>query len=132
MLSNIEDFMKNVTIKDKNFSFYEDEKTYFSMSTVGLLAKVEYIEADKNQYETMLFEQKIDKLDYEIITIDRPTPKFLRTKKEEDKKIIENVKTSVRVIYNVSNNVGIKKSFINKDDAFKLAKEINKMVLNNL
>ena len=61
--------------------------------------------------------------------VDRPKPKYEVTKKEEDKYTIINSKVKVYKIWNVSNGLGFKKSFTNKEDAMKLYTEINTPIL---
>ena len=61
--------------------------------------------------------------------VDRPKPKYEATKKEEDKYTIINSKVKVHEIWNVSNGLGFKKSFNNKEDAMKLYTEINTPIL---
>lgn len=133
MLGNIQELMSKITIRDKDFSIYEDNEKgiMFVLNTVQLLARVDYLELDKEQYKVSKFQQKIDDLEYNIVNIKKPIPKSEITGKEEDKLIITEKEVAVRQIWNVSNGLGIFKSFINKEDAFKLAKEINDNIFKN-
>ena len=62
MLNNIEDFMDKVEIINKDFSVYRDvEKgVIFALNTINLLARLDYLELDKNQYESAKFQMKIN------------------------------------------------------------------------
>ena len=101
----------------------------FALNTVNCLARVDYMELSKEEYEKSKFEMKIDDLEYNITEITRPQSKYFLTKKEEDKYTIVDAKVKVRQVWNVSNGIGIHKSFTNKEEAMELAKEINVRIL---
>ena len=124
-------FMENVKPINKDLSLYEDDNkgVMFYLNTVQLLTKVESLELDKKEYTVKKFEGGIEDLEYDIIEVERPVSKYSITKKEEDKYTITNSKVAVRKVYNVSNAIGIYKSFTNKDDAMELAKDINKNII---
>ena len=82
------------------------------------------MELDKASYETAKFESKIDNLEYNIIQVDKPASKYARTKKEEDKYILENQKVACRQVWNIINAVGVHKSFTTKDEAIKVYNEL--------
>lgn len=135
MEKDILNFMSKVEIINKDFSRYVDKEKgiVFSLNTVQLLPRLDYLELDKTQFETHKFEGKIDKnLEYNIIDIDKPTSKYSITKKEEDKFTIINQKVAVRQIWNVVNALGIYKSFNNKDEALKVYEEIYERVSEQL
>ena len=119
-------FNNNIEVINKDISKYEDEKgTMFICNTISLIAKVEALELSKEELKMKIFEGEIDDLDYKIENVKRPVSKYSLTKKEEDKFTIVDSEVAVRKVYNVSNGVKIHKSFTNKEDALKLAKEIN-------
>ena len=119
-------FNDNIEVINKDISKYEDEKgTMFICNTIGLIAKVEALELSKEELKMKIFEGEIDDLDYQIENVKITVSKYSLTKKEEDKFTIVDSEVAVRKVYNVSNGVKIHKSFINKEDALKLAKEIN-------
>ncbi len=134
MKDNIVDFMNKVEIINKDFARYKDEEkgVIFSLNTVQLLPRLDYLELDKTQYETSKFEQKIDNLEYNIIKVDKPSSKYARTKKEEDRFIIENQKVAVRQVWNVVNALGIHKSFTTKEEATKVYNELYDEVMQKL
>ena len=134
MEKDIVSFMKNVEIINKDFSRYIDNEKgiIFSLNTVQLLPRLDYMELDKTKYETSKFEQKIDNLEYNIIKVDKPSSKYARTKKEEDRFIIENQKVSVRQVWNVVNALGIHKSFTTKEEATKVYNELYDEVMQKL
>lgn len=131
MQDSIIEFTNKVEIINKDLAIYKDMEKgiIFPLNTINLLARVEYIEADKNQYETLKFQKKIEDLEYNIINIKRPVPKNEITKKEEDKTTLIDSEIAVRQIWNVSNTIGVFKSFTNKEEAIKLVEETNKKIL---
>lgn len=134
MKDNIIEFMNKVEMLSKEISIYKDEEKgiIFPLNTVNLLARVDYLELDKQEYTVAKFQNKIEDLSYTIEEIERPVPKNEITKKEEDKFTITTKKVSVRKVWNVSNGAGIIKSFTKKEDAIKLVEEINNKVLDKL
>lgn len=119
-------FMDHIEIINKDLSRYKDEEKgiMFSLNTISLMPTLDYLELDKTQFETGKFEGKIDNLKYNIIQVDKPASKYARTKKEEDKFILENQKVSVRQCWNIINAVGVHKSFTTKEEALKVYSEI--------
>lgn len=142
MQENIIDFMKKVNIIDKNLSQYKDEEkgVSFFINTVNLLTKVDYLEVgtEKNaklkvaEYEKLLFEKKIEDLDYKKITKKDIRIKSEITGKKEDMTTLLEDEVPAVAVWNVSNSVGVKKSFIDKDEAIKFSDKINSKVLNYL
>ena len=131
MQDNIIEFNKKVSIINKDYAMYKDEEKgiMFPLNTVNLLARVDYLELSKEEYEKARFEMKIDNLEYNIIETTRPVPKNTITKKDSDKYTIVDSKVSVRQVWNVSNALGIKKSFKNKEEAMQLAESLNEETL---
>lgn len=132
MQTNLTEFMKHIRLGNKDISKYEDEDKgiMYHLNTIQLLTKVERLELSSEEFKKAEFECKIDKnLEYDIIEVERPQPKYNITKKKEDMYTIVNSKVKVRVVWNVSNALGIYKSFTNKDDALEYAKEINANIL---
>ena len=126
MEQDLEKFMEKVEIINKDISRYVDKEkgVMFSFNTINLIPSLDYLELDKAKYDTAKFEKKIDDLEYNIINVDRPMSKYLRTKKEEDKFILENQKVAVRQVWNLINSLGVHKSFTTKDEAIKVYEEI--------
>ena len=131
MQDNIIEFNKKVSIINKDYAMYKDEEkgVMFPLNTVNLLARVDYLELSKEEYEKARFEMKIENLEYNIIETTRPVPKNTITKKDSDKYTIVDSKVSVRQVWNVSNALGIKKSFTNKEEAMQLAESLNEEIL---
>lgn len=131
METKLDNFMNNITLINKDISKYEDKEkgVLYYLNTIQLIVKVEKLELSAEEYKIKKFEKTIDDLDYNIVEIDRPVPKYSITKKEEDKYVITNSKVKVREIWNVSNAIGIKMSFNNKDDALKYSEEINNQII---
>lgn len=130
MSNSIEEFMDKIIVKGKDYTIYNDEEKgiIFPLNTINLLARLDYLELDKQQYEGALFQKKIEELEYNIINIKRPVPKNEITGKEEDKTTLVDREIAVRQIWNVSNGAGVFKSFNNKEEAIKFANEINNKV----
>ena len=123
-------FYDNIEIINKDLSKYEDNKgNMFILNTINLLARVDYMELTKEEYKVAKFQQKIDDLDYSMTNIKRVVSKNEITKKEEDKYTLVDKEVSVRQIWNVSNPYGVFKSYTNKDEAVKYAKEVNEKIL---
>ena len=128
-------FMKNIEIINKDFAIYKDKEKgfYVPVNTISLLANLEYLELEKQQYDVALFQQKIDKkLEYKIINIKKPVPKNEVTGKEEDKNILVEKEVAARQIWNVSNRYGAFKSFNDKNEALEYVDEINKKIWKEL
>lgn len=134
MIENLTEYMGKVKIIDKNISEYEDTEkgVKYILPTPHLLARVDYLELTDTEFNKAKFEQKVDNLEYKTDMVDRPKPKYEVTKKEEDRYTIINSKVKVHKIWNVSNGLGYKQSFDNKDQALELCNSINKEVLEAL
>lgn len=123
-------FYDNIEIINKDLSKYEDNKgNMFILNTINLLARVDYMELTKEEYKVAKFQQKIEDLDYSTTNIKRVVSKNEITKKEEDKYTLVDKEVSVRQIWNVSNPYGVFKSYTDKDEAVKYAKEVNEKIL---
>lgn len=127
MEKELEKFMEHITVIDRDYSLYEDKEkgVIFPCNTVALLVKSDYMELTDKEYEGAKFQLKVDDLDYNKITVKRAVPKSEITGNEEDKNVITEQDTEVRQIWNVSNAIGIHKSFNDKDEAIKVAENIN-------
>jgi hypothetical protein len=130
-IENIEEYMENVTVFDKNLAEYFDKEkgVKYVIPTPHLITRVDYLELTDSEYTKAKFEQKVDNLEYKTKMVDRPKPKYEVTKKEEDRYTIINSKVKVHEIWNVSNGLGIKQSFDNKEDALKLNEKINEPII---
>jgi len=129
MEKELNKFMKKVTIINKDFSKYTDEEgNLFYVNTVKLLTSIEVMKLPKEEYKKALFEQRIDDLDYTDTTIKVTVPKNTITKRDEDKYTLVDKEMNAKVIYNASNQIGLHKSFTNKDEAFEFVNEINNKI----
>ena len=130
MEKDIYKFYDNITIINKDFSTYEDEEgNYFTFNTINGLLRVDKLKLTKEEYQVAKFQQKVDELDYNIINIKKPVPKNEITGKDEDKYTLVEKEVAVREIWNVSNALGITKSFTNKEEAIETAKSYNKTIM---
>lgn len=135
--TDLEEFMKNVTIEDKMLSNYEDVKgNYFEINTGNLIARCDYLEFSKekigengaSEYEQALFSKLIDNIPYKEKKIKRIVPKSEITGKEEDNSTLTEKVITIVEVWNVSNPYGASKSFNNKNDALKFVKGINENI----
>lgn len=135
MQNDLKKFNEKVQmLNDKYSQYYDEEKgVMFYLNTIQLLTRVDYLELSKEEFAKAKFEMKIDKdLEYNIIKIKRPVPKNVITKKEEDKYTIVESEVAVRQVWNVTNSLGFKKSFTNKEEALEFAESINDEVMKKI
>ena len=127
-------FMENVEIVNKDFSKYEDNEKgfYFIIGTAQLLASCEYIELEETPLKQAIFNEEIEKLDYNKIIVSRKKPKSEKTKNEKDIATIIDMDVEVSQIWVVRNQLRLSKSFTTKEEAVNYAKEINNKVLSKL
>lgn len=130
-MEHLTEFMEKITILNKDIATYRDDEKgrMFEMNTISLLPKVERLELSSDEFKKAKFEMKVENLEYDIIEVDRPVPKNTITKKDEDIYTIVNSKVKVRLVWNVSNAIGVYKSFTNKDEAMEYAENIKKDII---
>lgn len=126
----LDEYMKKVSIINKDISKYRDEEKgmCYTIPTGKLFPSLEALELTKQELNKFKFEQKIDNLEYSQVEFERPVPKNEVTKREEDKFTLIDKKIKGYAVWNVSNGLNIKKSFVNKEDALKLYNEIDERV----
>ena len=126
---NLKEFQKRVTIINKEIAEYENKETgsYFMIPTSYLWCRVDYLELTNEELKKAIFNQEVDKTDlkYNYIESTRPAPKSEITKNDNDKYTIVDAKVQVNQIWLVSNGLKYKETFNNKEEALKLANEIN-------
>lgn len=127
---NLEEFMQKVTLKNKEISIYENEEKglMYPLGTASLLCRVDYLELTKEELNKAQFEQQIDKGEYKMYDCTKIVPKYEITKIEADKYTLTDKKVKATHIYNVKNQVGIHKTFEDKEEAFELCKDINEKI----
>ena len=127
---SLKEFMKRVKIINKEIAEYENETTgsYFMIPTSYLWSRVDYLELTNDELKKAIFNQEVDKTDlkYNYIESTRPAPKSEITKNDNDKYTIVDAKVQVNQIWLVSNGLKYKQTFNNKEEALKLANEVNK------
>lgn len=130
-MEHLTEFMEKITILNKDIATYRDDEKgrMFEMNTISLLPKVERLELSSDEFKKAKFEMKVENLEYDIIEVDRPVPKNTITKKDEDIYTIVNSKVKVRLVWNVSNAIGVYKSFTNKDEAMEYADNLKKDII---
>lgn len=126
-------FNEKVEIINKDLAKYEDEKgNMYIIPTGQLVCNCSYMELDKNEYKLAVFNQQVEDQEYSEIKIKRPSSKYERTKKEEDRWIIEDKELLIKQVWLVSNGLKISKSFAIKEDAIKYTEENNNEILSML
>lgn len=128
---NIKEYMDKVHIINKDLAEYINEETgvKYMIPMPHLLARIEYTEASKNELDKLLFNQAIDRLEYNSKMAKRPVVKSTITHDKKDDTTLVDSEIKVYQIWNVTNGLNIKKSFTNKEEAIKLYDEINKKIL---
>jgi hypothetical protein len=130
MEKDLHKFYDNINIFNKDLAEYNDDKgNYFVFNTINLLLRIDKLELTKEEYQVAKFQQKVEDLEYNVKNIKKPVPKNTITNKDEDKFTIVEKEVAVREIWNVSNALGIIKSFTNKEEAIETAKAYNKTTL---
>lgn len=125
-------FNKNVQIKDKDISIYEDEEgNYAVLPTANLLCGVQYNELTEQQLNVAKFEGKIPK-DMKLKTKE-VRPLITKDKKTGDEKdkytLIEGDKEQRYIVWFLVDGLKNITAFNNKEDALKEAKARNEEIL---
>ena len=122
------EYMKKIELG--KVCFYKDEEKgiIYPLTPQHLLARIDYMELDKDGLEKAIFEQKIDRKEYKMYDCTKPASKYQITKDKKDMYTLTDMKFKGTHIWNVSNQVGIHETFENKEDAIKLCNEINEKV----
>lgn len=130
---NWKEFIKNINIKDKDVSIYEDnEGNYAILPTANLLCGVQYNELTEQQLQVAIFEQKIPKnMKLETKEIKKIISKKDITGKDEDKyTLVESDKTEkAYIVWFLIDGLKNMQPFTNKAEALKVAKDHNEKVL---
>lgn len=131
MTRNLDEFYKNIELKNKDFSIYKDnDHNYSVLPTAGILVAVDYNELNKQQWEVAKFNQDIPKdFESEIIEVDKTVSKYDITHKEEDKFVLTIKKEAVHKVWFVINQFKIKKAFADGKEALEYAEKINTPIL---
>lgn len=130
MTTDLEEYYSHITYINDRLAEYEDEEgNLFAVTPSNLLVAVQYQTLNKQEYEQAVFQQLIPKdIICNIIEIDKTVPKNEITHNDKDKFTLTTIKQSVKQVWFVSNGLGMRKAFNTKEDALKLAKEINKKI----
>lgn len=131
MEMELDKFIENIDILNKDLSLYKDEEKgmMFYLNTIQLLVRVEAMELDKEQYKIALFEKKIENLDYKEEKIKRVVPKYKITKDEKDKYTLIDKEIIIKKVWNVVNASGVYKSFTDKKMALEYAEALNNSII---
>lgn len=129
MNKDLVDFNKFITKLENNkqiMKYEDDEGNYLLIPISNLFCSVEYLELDKAEYDRAVFNGIIDKsLNYKTGLAKRVVDKSQMTGSKKDQGILVNKTVNIRMIWVAKNGLGCKSSFTNKEDALKIAKELN-------
>lgn len=133
MKKDLKVFMENVNMINKDLSTYEDEKGfYYVLGTAQLLCGVEYLELEEPQLKQLIFNQEIDRLEYNKKTVKKTKVKSDITHKEKDNNTLIDADVEISQVWVVKNQLKISKSFIEKEEALRFAKDVNHNVFSKL
>lgn len=130
MTKDLEEYYKHITyINDKVAEYEDEEGNLFAITPSNLLVAVQYQALNKQEYEQAVFNQLVPKdIICKEIEIDKIVPKNEITKNPKDQYTLTTIKQKAKQVWFVSNGLGIRKAYNEKDEALKAAKEINKKI----
>ena len=130
MIKDLEEYYKHIKYINDRVAEYEDEEgNYFQVKPSNLLVAVQYQALNKQEYEQAVFQQLVPKdIICKEIDIDKIIPKNEVTHNDKDKFTLTTIKQKAKQVWFVMNSVGIKKAYPDKEEALKVAKEINKKI----
>lgn len=132
MEKNLLLFNQNIEeIGSKDIVKYEDDKgNYMLLPISNLFVNVAYEELTDLEYQSAIFGQKINKnvkLNKKKAT--RTIDKSTITNKSKDKGILVDKEVEVYQAWTLVNGLGVRKTYNNKEEALKDAKNINEKYL---
>lgn len=130
MIKDLEEYYKHIKYINDRVAEYEDEEgNYFQVTPSNLLVAVQYQALNKQEYEQAVFQQLVPKdIICKEIDTDKIIPKNEVTHNDKDKFTLTTIKQKAKQVWFVMNSVGIKKAYNDKEEALKVAKEINKKI----
>lgn len=130
MIKDLEEYYKHIKYINDRVAEYEDEEgNYFQVTPSNLLVAVQYQALNKQEYEQAVFQQLVPKdIICKEVDIDKIIPKNEVTHNDKDKFTLTTIKQKAKQVWFVMNSVGIKKAYNDKEEALKVAKEINKKI----
>ena len=133
---NLEEFMSKINYdKKNNYIEYIDNEIgrRYSLKTDHIMPVLDYIKATDDELSQLIFDMKIEKgIKFNKIKEERPFSLYKDTQKEKDKSVIVNKEFDINQIWNVSNPLGIFKTFNNKEDAIKFYEKIRNEIIDNM
>ena len=130
MTRDLEEYYDNIRYVNDKLAEYEDEEgNLIPLNPSNLLVAVQYQALNKQEYEQAVFQQLIPKdIICKEIEIDKLIPKSEVTHNDKDKYIITSIKQKAKQVWFVNNGLGIKKAYNCKEEALKVAKNINNKI----
>jgi hypothetical protein len=130
MIKDLEEYYKHIKYINDRVAEYEDEEgNYFQVTPSNLLVAVQYQALNKQEYEQAVFQQLVPKdIICKEVDIDKIIPKNEVTHNDKDKFTLTTIKQKAKQVWFAMNSVGIKKAYNDKEEALKVAKEINKKI----
>ena len=130
MNTDLEEYYKHVKYIDEKVAIYKDEEgNAVPITPSSLLVACQYQIFNKEKYNNAVFEGLIPKdLICNEIEITKPVPKNEVTGKDSDKFTLVDMKQKVKEVWIVSNSIGIRKAYNNKEQALETFNRINKEI----
>lgn len=134
-------FYDKLKTEENGITAYEDDLGNYiivalkqeEQHKVTLLCSVQVIEFTEKEKEKMLFDEMIEKnVEYEKVPVKRVVNKKDITHKDKDKNTLIDIVENGYRIYVVKNNVGLNKTFSDKNFALDTAKKLNDKVIKEL
>ena len=130
MIKDLAEYYKNIKYINDRLAIYEDsEGNLIPLKPSDLLVAVQYITLNKQEYEKAVFEQLVPKdIICNEIEVDKIVPKNEVTKNPKDQFTLTTIKQKAKEVWLVIGSMGLKKAYNNKEEALKVAKDINEKI----
>ena len=131
MIKDLEEYYQHITYINDRLAEYEDsEGNLFAVTPSNLLVAVQYQALTKQEYEQAVFNQLVPKdIICKEIEIDKIVPKNEITHNDKDKFILTTIKQKAKEVWFVSNGLGIRKAYNEKEEDKKLQTLAKELIL---
>lgn len=118
---------KNVELINKKLAKYKDTDGNLSIFPIsGLICSCQYLRVDESNLNVMKFNKEVEKnMKFNKTKITTQVTKDTITGKEEDKNTIIDKEVEVYEMWRVSNGLGMKEVFNNKEEAVAYCEDTN-------
>ena len=130
MTKDLEEYYKHITyISDKLAKYEDEEGNSFPITPSTLLVASQYQTLNKEEYDKAVFNQLIPKnFICKEVEVNKVVPKYEISKDPKDQFILTDVKEKAKEVWFVSNGLGIKKAYNDKEEALRIVNEINNKI----